>query len=55
MLDYMWRVIMTDNTNEVITVALFMLEYDARTWAEEENKDCPDVNYSVVQPKKNLR
>lgn len=53
--NYLWRVIMHDgNLNDPITVAMFLLEIDARKWAGEENKDDADANYSVLPPKKSL-
>lgn len=56
MINYLWRVIMIDNTGEenATSVALFLLEGDARKWAAQENKNEPDVNYSVLPPKKSL-
>lgn len=52
--NYMWRVVMHDDFNEPLTVAMFLLESDARKWASEENKR-EDANYSVMTPKKSLR
>lgn len=54
MIDYMWRIVLTDSSNEVTTVALFLLESDARKWAAEENKEEDGGNYSVVTPKRLL-
>lgn len=56
MLDYFWRVILTDEYgNYPVTVALFALESDARTWAEEESKEPDSGNYAVLRPKKTMR
>lgn len=52
MIDYMWRVIMIDGSSDQTTVALFLLESDARKWAAEENKADNLTNYSAVPPKK---
>jgi len=51
---YMWRVVMHDgNLNNPITVAMFLLETDARKWAADENKDTEE-NYSVLLPFKSI-
>lgn len=52
MVNYMWRVIMIDSTSEVTTVALFLLECDARKWAAQENKIDAMTNYTVSAPKR---
>jgi hypothetical protein len=54
MVNYMWRVTMTDSTSDVTTVALFLLENDAREWAAKENKNDDVTNYSVLPPRKML-
>ncbi len=54
MTDYMWRVIMIDNTGEenATTVALFLLEIDAMKWAIQQNNEDYCVVYRALPPKK---
>ena len=54
MIDYMWRVIMIDNTGEenATTVALFLLECDAMEWSIQQNNQDRCVVYRACPPKK---
>ena len=55
MLDYMWRVVMTDQSGkDPIIVALFLLQSDAHKWALKESEEENSGSYTVFPPKKSV-